>query len=71
MRLIELGNYRPLKNSWEENTLCRGMLGHESLRIGRKTAFDNGFVPFNRPTFGDGLFFSLLIFFPFSADQFQ
>jgi hypothetical protein len=45
MRLIELGNYRPLKNSWEENTLCRGMLGHESLRIGRKTALDNGFVP--------------------------
>ena len=44
MRLIELGNYRSLKNSREENTLCRGMLGHESLRIGRKTAFNDGFV---------------------------
>jgi hypothetical protein len=32
--LIELGNYRLLKNSWEENPLCRGMLGHESLPIG-------------------------------------
>jgi hypothetical protein len=43
--LIELGNYRPLKNSWEENTLCRGMLGHESHQIGIKNRVDNGFVP--------------------------
>jgi hypothetical protein len=38
LRLIELGDYRPLKNSREENRLCRGMLAHESLPIGLKTA---------------------------------
>jgi len=36
--LIKFGNYRSLKNSGKENALCRGMLGHESLRIGLETA---------------------------------
>jgi hypothetical protein len=36
---------RLLENSREENTLCRGMLGHESLRIGLKNCVDNSFLP--------------------------
>src|SRR5215470_2801630 len=45
LSLIELRHYGTLKNSREENTLCRVMLAHAKASFWSQTRLVNGFVP--------------------------